>query len=115
MADTTPISLTAAMTSPAPAIVPRPSLAGLPIGEILVRTESLAREKLEEALAAQRAEQAGVRLGEILVRLKAVDADAVLRALAVQLELSYLPHLDPADASAELAKKVPINFAKTAK
>src|SRR5512142_240935 len=65
-------------------------LCGRPLGEILVRTEGLAPEKLEEALAAQRGEQAGVRLGEILVRMKALDEAAVLRAVAAQLELPFV-------------------------
>src|SRR5512133_3727605 len=86
------------------------ALAGRPLGEILVRTEGLTSEKLEEALAAQRGEQAGARLGDILVRIKALGPEAVLRALAIQLELPYLAHVDPAEASPDLAKKIPINF-----
>jgi len=91
------------------------SLSGRPLGEILVQTEGLSPERLEEALAAQRAEQAGVRLGEILVHMKALPEETVLRALAVQLDVPFTSRVDPEEASAELAKKVPINFAKSAK
>jgi general secretion pathway protein E len=109
---------------PAPAAVPavafagagaQPRLCGRPLGEILVHTAGLSPERLEEALAAQRGEHAGVRLGEILVRMKALGEEAVLQALALQLELPFLATIDPADASGELAKKVPINFAKSAR
>ena len=95
--------------------VPGAALRGRPLGEILVRTAGLPPEKLEEALAAQRGEQAGVRLGEILVRMKALPEETVLEALALQLDLQFAPRVDPEEASAELAKKIPINFAKMAK
>ena len=61
------------------------SLAGLPIGEILLAHAAVTREKLDEALAAQ-AERGG-RLGEVLVSLKACSEEQVLKALAAQLEL----------------------------
>jgi general secretion pathway protein E len=92
-----------------------PGLTGRLLGEILVATAGLAPEKLEEALAAQRGEHAGLRLGEILIRLKAVGEAAVLRALAAQLDLPFVERIDLDAASPELAKKVPINFAKQAR
>ncbi len=98
-----------------PVIAAPGALSGRPLGEILVRTEGLSPEALEEALAAQRGEQAGARLGEILIRMKAVPEEKVLRALAAQLDLVYLAHVETGEESAELAKKVPINFAKAAK
>jgi general secretion pathway protein E len=109
------------LLSPEPAdrtvIVAHPPafLCGRPIGEILVETVKLAPARIEEALALQRGEQAGSRLGEILVRLKAVSEEDVLRALAVQLDLPYLPRIDPADIPADLPGRVPIHFAKTAR
>jgi general secretion pathway protein E len=105
-----------------PSVVPlraapaRPaSLLGRPLGEILTRTGALTQDKLEEALAAQRGEHAGARLGEILVRMKALPEEDVLRALALQLDLPFLERVDGEATSPELAKKVPINFAKAAK
>src|SRR5918911_4799424 len=97
--------------------VPPPprTLLGRPLGEILVLTGALAQAKLDEALAAQRGEHAGARLGEILVRMKALAEEEVLRALALQLDLPYLERVDGDEAAAQLAKKVPINFAKQAK
>jgi general secretion pathway protein E len=94
---------------------PLPALAGRPLGEILVRTANLDPAKVEEALAAQRGEHAGARLGEILVRMKVLAEDEVLRALGLQLDLPFIPVVEGDDAAAALAKRVPINFAKTAK
>ncbi|HEX7624164.1 MAG TPA: type II secretion system ATPase GspE [Anaeromyxobacteraceae bacterium] len=91
------------------------ALAGRLLGEILVHTAGLAPDKLEEALASQRGEHAGVRLGEILVRMKALAEEDVLRGLAAQLELPFLGRVDAEETSAELARRVPINFAKAAR
>jgi general secretion pathway protein E len=90
-------------------------LCGRLLGEILVETEKLPRERLDEALAAQRGEHAGARLGEILVRLKAVGEEAVLRALAVQLDLPFLDRIDTEAVPDDLLKRIPINFAKQAR
>jgi general secretion pathway protein E len=113
-----PMSLSAAAPA-ARAVAPRPEsgpeAGGRPLGELLIRTEGVAPEKVQEALAAQRGEQAGTRLGEILVRMKAASEESVLRALSLQLQLPFAPHIDVEETSAELAKKIPINFAKTAK
>jgi general secretion pathway protein E len=98
-----------------PAAAPPPGLAGRPIGEILVRAEGLDPARIEEALAAQRGEHAGLRLGEVLVRLKAVTEVQVLRAVAAQLDLPFETVLDATRVSPELAKRVPINFAKQAR
>src|SRR5229473_7247036 len=89
------------------------SLAGRPLGEILLANSVISREKLEEALAVQ-AERGG-RLGEVLISLKACSEEQVLKALAAQLELPYQMRLAPEEISPELVKLVPINFAKQAK
>ena len=104
---------TLAPPAPVPGAVAA-SLVGRPLGEILVAQSGLAREKLEEGLAAQRGEQAGQRLGEILVRMKAATEEQVLRALAIQLDLPFLAALEAAQVPEDLARLVPINFAKTA-
>ena len=88
-------------------------LFGRPLGEILVQQFQLGREKIDEALAVQ-AEKGG-RLGEILIGLKAVTEEQVARALAAQLDLEYLEAITNDDIDLELLKKVPINFAKSAK
>jgi general secretion pathway protein E len=90
-------------------------LCGRLLGEILVETAGLARDRLEEALAAQRGDLAGVRLGEILVRQKAITEEQVLRALAVQLDLPFLERVDTDAVPGDLVKRVPINFAKQAR
>src|SRR3989441_9230258 len=89
------------------------SLAGRPIGEILVAQGVVSAEKLDEALAAQ-AERGG-RLGEVLVSLKACSEEQVLKALAAQLELPYQMRVATDEVSQELVSKVPINFAKQAR
>src|SRR2546425_9726753 len=89
------------------------SLAGRPIGEILVAQGAVPQEKIAEALAVQ-AERGG-RLGEVLISLKACSEEQVLKALAAQLELPYQVRLAPEEISPELVKLVPINFAKQAK
>ncbi len=89
------------------------SLAGRPIGEILVAQGAVPQEKIAEALALQ-AERGG-RLGEVLISLKACSEEQVLKALAAQLELPYQMRLAPEEISPELVKLVPINFAKQAK
>ena len=102
--------------SPRPIAATAPALGGRPLGEILVLQAGLAPEKLEEALAAQRGEHAGQRLGEILVRMKALSEEDVLRALATQLDLPYLARVEAEEPwAADLAKRIPINFAKAAR
>ncbi len=94
-------------------IPPPPSPCSRPLGEILVETAGLSREKLDEALA-QQAEKGG-RLGELLVGLKVVTEEQVLSALALQLDLPFSARL-PIDAvPTDLIQKLPINFAKQAK
>jgi general secretion pathway protein E len=93
-----------------PLKAPARSLAGLPIGEIMVAQGSIGREKIGEALAAQT--ERGGRLGEVLIYLKACSEEQVLTALAAQLELPYQLRLGAEEISQELIGKVPINFAK---
>jgi general secretion pathway protein E len=88
-------------------------LFGRPLGEILIESFGLPREKLEEGLAAQ--VEKGGRLGEVLIGLKAVTEEQVTRALAAQLDLEYLDGISIDDVDPELVKIVPINFAKTSK
>ena len=93
-----------------------PLLTSRPLGEILVHTGMITLEQVEEALATQRGEQGTpLRLGEILVRMKVLSEEEVLRALALQLDLPFLERADPDGAGIELARLVPINFAKAAK
>ncbi|HYR18443.1 MAG TPA: type II secretion system protein GspE, partial [Myxococcales bacterium] len=92
---------------------PGASLAGRPIGEILVAQGAVSQERIAEALALQ--VERGGRLGEVLISLKACSEEQVLKALAAQLELPYQMRLAPEEISPELLKLVPINFAKQAK
>ncbi|MGC3997880.1 MAG: type II secretion system ATPase GspE [Anaeromyxobacter sp.] len=92
-----------------------PPLRGRPLGEILAAIAGLPAARLEEALALQRGEQAGARLGEILIRQRAVTEEDVQRALAVQLDLPFVERIDAETIPADLAAKVPIAYAKSAR
>mgnify|MGYP001274456555 FL=1 len=82
----------------------------LPLGEILLRTAGLDPARLEEAL--DRQAESGGRIGEILVAMKAVTEEDVLRALALQLDLPFVEKLSGDAIDLELARRIPINFAR---
>src|SRR5260370_39274668 len=88
------------------------SLAGRPLGEILLANSVISREKLEEALAGQ-AERGG-RLGEVLISLKACPEEQVPKAPAAQLELPYQMSLPPDRVAPDLAEKAPLHFSQPA-
>ncbi len=97
---------------PAPAAVPAtPSLAGQLLGEILVILAKLDRAALAEALQAQADSDPG-RLGELLVQRRAVSEEDVARALSAQLDLPFAARISVEHVDVELARAVPINFAK---
>ncbi len=99
--------------APAPAVVQAVDAAaflGRLLGEILVATEGLLPEKLDEALALQ-AERGG-RLGETLVTMKLLSEEQVLRALGRQLDLPFSAKLSLDEITPELIQRMPINFAK---
>src|SRR5262249_13327478 len=83
---------------------------GRPIGEILVASEGLPREKLEEALAQQL--ERGGRLGEVLISMKLATEEQILRALGQQLDLPFSAKLSLDEITPDLIKRLPINFAK---
>ncbi len=98
------------------AAAPRPrarSLAGRPLGEILLAHAAIAPAKLEEALKLQT--EKGGRIGELLIQLKACGEEQILKALAAQLELPYQVRIANDEISPEMIKRVPINFAKQTK
>src|SRR2546428_13164599 len=86
------------------------SLAGRPIGEILVAQGAVPLEKIAEALAVQ-AERGG-RLGEVLISLKACSEEQVLKALAAQLELPYQMRPAPDQGPPEPGNRGAVNFPK---
>src|SRR5512137_1051270 len=100
--------------SPEPPASPA-ALRGRPLGEILAAIAGVSPDKVAEALAAQQAEPAGLRFGEALVKAKLVTEEQVLRAVALQLDLPYQGSIDAAEVPDDLARLVPINFAKTAR
>ncbi len=101
----------AAPSAPAAIKILEPAIfLGRPLGEILVATEGLSPEKLEEALAQQ--VDRGGRLGEVLVSMKLLTEEQVLRALGQQLDLPFSAKLSLDEITPELIRRLPINFAK---
>ncbi len=97
------------------ALPPVPSAyAGRPLGEILVALAKLDPAVLAEALRAQGAEESG-RIGELLVQRKAIGEEDVARALAAQLDLPFTSRISVEQVDVELARAMPINFAKQAR
>jgi general secretion pathway protein E len=81
------------------------------LGEILVVVAKLDREVLEEALRAQASSETG-RIGELLVQRHVISDEDVARALAAQLDVPFAARIGSEQVDVELARAVPINFAK---
>jgi general secretion pathway protein E len=88
--------------------------AGRPLGEILVALAKLDPAVLAEALRAQGTEETG-RIGELLVQRKAIGEEDVARALAAQLDVPFASRISVEQVDVELARAMPINFAKQAR
>src|SRR3989440_5421488 len=80
------------------------------LGQILLRQTELSEQQLEDGLRVQGEE--GGRIGEILVRRNYVSEEQMLFALASQLDLPMVKEIKIEECDAELALRVPINFAK---
>jgi general secretion pathway protein E len=80
------------------------------LGDVLVEKFGLSPAKRNELLAQQ--QEKGGRLGELAVKARAVPEEQVLQALAQQLDLQWLPHLNPGLVDAALLQRVPISFAR---
>ncbi len=80
------------------------------LGELLQQKFSLSASKLDEALATQRAK--GGLLGDVLTRIRALKEEEVLEALAFQLDITWMPLLDPTQIDPDLVKRVPIAYAR---
>jgi general secretion pathway protein E len=80
------------------------------LGQILIRQAGLTEQQLDDGLRVQSEE--GGRIGEILVRRNYVTEEQMLHALASQLDLPMVNEIKPEECDAELATRVPINFAK---
>ena len=80
------------------------------LGEILQQEQEVPREKIDEALAAQK--ESGRRLGETLMGMKILSSEGLARALAVQQGLPYCAAIPVELPDAELLDLVPITFLK---
>ena len=80
------------------------------IGQILVESEALTVDQLEEALAKQA--EGGAKIGEILIENDMISEEDVLRALAYQLDLPYYPRLPVNDIDPSLIDSIPIQFCR---
>jgi general secretion pathway protein E len=100
-----------AVIESAVAVASPTGLAGRLLGEVLVAMGKLDPAVLAEALHAQGAAESG-RIGEILVQRKAISEEDVAQALAAQLDLPFASRISVEHVDVELARAVPINFAK---
>jgi general secretion pathway protein E len=100
-----------AVIDAAVAVPPHTGLAGRLLGEILVAVAKLDPAVLAEALRAQGAAESG-RIGELLVQRKVISEEDVARALAAQLDLPFASRISVEHVDVDLARAVPINFAK---
>ena len=80
------------------------------LGQILVESEALSEEQLNEALEKQA--ESTAKLGEILVDQEVVSEEDVLRALAYQLDLPYYARLPTNDIDPTLVDSIPIQFCR---
>jgi general secretion pathway protein E len=80
------------------------------LGEILRTKIGFGEDKITEAIEHQ-AERGG-RIGEILVTMKVVDPLDVAQALGAQLDLQVVEEIDVSSVDTDLARRIPINFAK---
>lgn len=81
------------------------------LSAVLLRDTSLTREKLDEALEAQRIE--GGMLIDVLLKGRYLSEDELLRCLSVQLGIEYLSQLNPEEVDGDLLADLPINYAKS--
>src|SRR5262245_13291147 len=80
------------------------------LGNILLESESITRDQLDEALANQEVEER--RLGEILLEKEYVSEEQLLKALAYQLDLPYYDRLPVNDIDPSLVDDIPIQFCR---
>ena len=81
------------------------------LGQILVESETLTEEHLQDALERQKGSESE-KLGEILVENEYISEEDMLRALAYQLDLPYYNRLPVNDIDASLIEEIPIQFCR---
>lgn len=79
------------------------------LGELLVDSNLITAQQLEEALALQK--ERGGLLGQILVSMRCITEDAIAQALTAQYGFPYLP-LAGYEIDAGVAKIIPEHVAK---
>lgn len=80
------------------------------LGQILVESQALSEEQLNQALEKQQQTQG--KIGEILVESDMISEEDVLRALAYQLDLPYYSRLPTNDIDPSLVDSIPIQFCR---
>ena len=83
-----------------------------PLGQILLRRESLTQEQLSAALADQRDWAETERLGQVLLAHGAVSPRELARALADQWQLEFAPEIPSAWLNRDLVTSFPLQFLK---
>jgi len=82
------------------------------LGQILVDSDTISAEQLEEALEHQKEKGQDIKLGEVLVERDLVSEEDMLKALAQQLDLPYYERLPINDIDSELVDNIPIQFCR---
>jgi general secretion pathway protein E len=83
------------------------------LGQILVDTNTITQDQLNEALEIQKANnEFGKKLGEVLIEKQYVTEEDMLHALAVQLDLPFYDRLPINDIDPSLIDNIPIAFCK---
>ncbi len=80
-----------------------------PLGELLIQSQMITREQLEEALKLQKTK--GGRVGQLLIELHFTTEEAIAQALTTQYGFPYLP-LGGYEIDPEIAKLIPEAMAK---
>ena len=82
------------------------------LGQILVESESISSDQLQEVLQEQESHGSAKKLGQILVEKDLVTEEDMLRALATQLDLPYYERLPINDIDPSLVDSLPIQFCR---
>lgn len=82
------------------------------LGQILIETQAISEQQLQEALKQQAAETSGKKLGQVLIEKEFISEEAMLKALAYQLDLPYYERLPINDIDPILVENIPIQFCR---
>ncbi|MGE0172163.1 MAG: type II secretion system ATPase GspE [Oligoflexales bacterium] len=82
------------------------------LGQILVETQVISENQLNEALQEQKDSGNDRKIGQVLIEKKFLNEEEVLRALATQLDLPFYDRLPVNDIDPSLVDNLPIQFCR---